>query len=75
MQLKNQINLKELAEKTKVSTRLGQVKGDSESPTIDFLTSIKNKLGNIEKEERSIEEDFDDLCSGISSRETINIED
>ena len=71
--MKNQINLKELAEKTKVSTRL--VKGDSESPTIDFLTSIKNKIGNIEKEERSIEEDFDDLCSGISSRETINIED
>ena len=56
-----------------MSTRL--VKGDSESPTIDFLTSIKNKIGNIEKEERSIEEDFDDLCSGISSRETINIED
>ena len=72
--MKNQINLKEHAEKTKMSARLGKVKGDSESPTIDFLTSIKNKLGNIEKEERSIEEDFDDLCSGIS-RETINIED
>ena len=34
-----------------------------------------NKLGNIEREERSIEEDFDDLCSGISSHEILNTED
>ena len=38
-------------------------------PTVDFLESVKNKLGSLEKEERSIEDDFDDLCSSVSSEE------
>ena len=74
LKLRSQISLKELAAKTNLSTRSSPGK-DNESPTVDFLASIKNKLGNIEREERSIEEDFDDLCSGISSHEILNTED
>ena len=47
---------------------------EHDTPTMDFLESIKNKLGNIEREERSIEEDFDDLCSAISCHDTLKID-
>ena len=73
MKLRSEISLRELAAKTNLSTRPTAGK-ENESPTVDFLASIKNKLGNIEKEERSIEEDFEDLCSGISSHEILNTE-
>ena len=42
---------------------------EAECPTVDFLESVKNKLGNLEKEERSIEDDFDDLLSSVAPEE------
>ena len=64
------MNLKDLTEKTKVVSREGkEAQETTDFPTVDFLESVKNKLGSLEKEERSIEDDFDDLCSSVSSEE------
>ena len=64
------MNLKDLTEKTKaVSREVKEATEINDCPTVDFLESVKNKLGSLEKEERSIEDDFDDLWSSVSPEE------
>ena len=68
LKLRNEINVKDLTEKMKAVSREGKkAQEKTDFPTVDFLESMKNKLGSLEKEERSIEDDFDDLCSSVSS--------
>ena len=70
LKLRNEINLKDLTEKTKaVSRDVKEAKHTTDCPTVDFLESVKNKLGSLEKEERSIEDDFDDLLSSVAPEE------
>ena len=64
------MNLKDLTEKTKaVSREVKEAAEATDCPTVDFLESVKNKLGSLEKEERSIEDDFDDLLSSVAPEE------
>ena len=73
--MRSQIQLKVLTEKTIAAERRVEDPKATDSPTVDFIESMKNRLGNIEKEERSIEEDFDDLCSAISSPDILKVDD
>ena len=52
-----------------VSWEVKEGKETTDCPTVDFLESVKNKLGSLEKEERSIEDDFDDLWSSVDPEE------